>query len=290
MVLKTDFGKIGMALSCTLFLEAALKKYKKYAASVDEDSIKVINEWNRIIISLLNDSSYRPMLGRIGNKLIDHKQLCKNFAQKCVDDAPDVSAQSLHYALRFNENVRFLKNKYDVDSELKFVDLGCGLSPLSAVIQTKYNLENVYCIDTVPEIVDLCAKASCKLNGKEPQFITWDQAQKMSGKNGINTIVSVGVLPHMPLKMQKEYMEQINKKFDNFFLEIKYKKKNDIKNSDNAFSIQELQNLRIGVENVSDIETVAIRNCLNYISKFVHAKPNRRDFLANQSRSLFLSR
>ena len=290
MLVATDFGEIGMALSCTLFLEAALKKYKKYATSVDEDSIKVINEWNKIIISLLKDSRYRPVLGRVGNRLIGHKQLCKKFAQKCVDEAPDVSVQSLHYALRFNENVRFLKNKYDVDGGLKFVDLGCGLSPLSAVFQTKYNLENVYCIDVVPEIADLCTKVSYKLSGKEPSFITWNQAQEMSGKNSINTIVSVGCLPHMPLKTQKEYMKQINKNFDNFFLEIKYKKQNDIKNSDNAFSIQELQKLRIGVENVSDIETVAIRNCLSYLSKFVHAKPNRRDFLVNQSRSLFLSR
>lgn len=290
MVLTTDFGKIGMAFSCTLFLEAALKKYKNYAASVDEDTFKIINEWNKILISLLKDNKYSSALGTIGNELISQKHLCQKFVQKCVEHAPDVSVQSLHYALRFNENMKFLNDKYKLHNKLNFVDLGCGLSPLATVYQTKYDLDRVYCIDIVPEIADLYTNASYRLNGKIPLFINWDLAQNISEQGDLDTLVSIGCLPHMSIQLQKEYMKIINDKFSNFFIEIKYKKQEDIKNSDNAFSIQELQKLRLGAENVSNIETVAIRNCLSYLSKFVHAKPDRRDFLANQSRSLFLSR
>ena len=288
MVVKNNFGSIGMALSCTLFLEGALNKYKKYTISVNDDTVLLIKEWNNVLISLLIDPRYKTMLGNIGNKLIKFKSKCQDYAARCVDDAPDVNVQSLHYALRFQENIKFLNRKIKENERLSFVDFGCGLSPLSIVMQNEYSLVNTYCIDIVPEIADLYTNASYQLIGKIPEFIDWEYAK--SENNDINTIVSVGCLPHMPLNVQKEYLKTINKKFENFFLEIKYKKQDGIANSENAFSLMDLQKLRIDVDNVTDIETAMIKNSLIYLSKFVHAKPERKDFLINQSRSLFLSR
>ena len=288
MVEKKDFGSIGMALSCTLFLEGALKKYKKYTVSVNEDTVLLIKEWNNVLISLLVDQRYKTMLGDIGNKLVKFKSRCQDYAARCVDDAPDVNVQSLHYALRFQENIKFLNRKIEENERLSFIDFGCGLSPLSVVVQNEYSLVNCYCIDIVPEIADLYTNASYQLIGKIPNFIKWDDAK--SENNEINTISSVGCLPHMPLDIQKEYLKIINKRFENFFLEIKYKKQDSVKNSEKAFSLQDLQKLRIDVDNVTDIETAMIKNSLSYLSKFVHAKPDRMDFLINQSRSLFLSR
>ena len=207
MVVKNNFGSIGMALSCTLFLEGALNKYKKYTVSVNDDTVLLIKEWNNVLISLLIDPRYKTMLGNIGNKLIKFKSKCQDYAARCVDDAPDVNVQSLHYALRFQENIKFLNRKIKENERLSFVDFGCGLSPLSIVMQNEYSLVNTYCIDIVPEIADLYTNASYQLIGKIPEFIDWEYAK--SENNYINTIVSVGCLPHMPLNVQKEYLKTI---------------------------------------------------------------------------------
>ena len=288
MTEKIDFGSIGMAFSCTLFLEAALRKYSRYASSIDKEKVSLIHEWNLVLVSLLKDPRYKTMLGDIGNKLVKYTNRHYDFSQKCVDDAPDVNVQSLHYALRFQENIRFIDKKYAADINIVPCDIGCGLSPLTIILQNQYDLKDVYCIDIVPEIADLYTNASYQLTGKIPTFIDWDSAKCMSGK--INTINSVGCFPHMSLDGQKEYIKAINKSFANFFIEIKYKKQDGIANSENAFSLQDLQKLRIDVDNVTDIETAMIRNSLTYLSRFVHARPERKDFLINQSRSLFLSR
>jgi len=285
---RYDFGSIGMALSCTLFLEGALKKYKKYADSIDSDAMSIISEWNKVLISLLQNNKYQFVLGDIGNKLIKGSCRFRNYTSMCVEYAPDVNVQSLHYVLRFQENMRFLDAKYNIDNDLCVCDLGCGLSPLAVLMQTKYDCQNVYAIDTAPAICDLYTSAAYKFCGKMPTFIDWKTAQNKS--LGIDTITSVGCLPHMSIESQKEYMKIINKKFPNFFLEIKYKKSDNVDNSENAFSLQDLQKLRVDVKNVTDIEMAMIRNSLKYLHKFVCAKPDRRDFLVNQSRSLFLSR
>ena len=93
----------------------------------------------------------------------------------------------------------------------------------------------------------------------------------------------------MPMETQKEYMKQINEKFDNFFVEIKYTKQDGIENAENAFSLSDLQDLCLDFENIMDVEMAAVRNALSYLRKFMHAKPNRADFI-NNCRSLFLSR
>ena len=139
---------------------------KKYTVSVNEDTVLLIKEWNNVLISLLVDQRYKTMLGDIGNKLVKFKSRCQDYAARCVDDAPDVNVQSLHYALRFQENIKFLNRKIEENERLSFIDFGCGLSPLSVVVQNEYSLVNCYCIDIVPEIADLYTNASYQLIGK----------------------------------------------------------------------------------------------------------------------------
>lgn len=290
MVKKFDFGSIGMALSCTLFLEGALQKYKTYAPSVDQENLKIIQEWNKVLLSLLQDSRYKSMLGAVGNKLLKYSTRNKDFTNGCVDRAPDVNVQSLHYVLRFQENVSFLDNKIRNNSNINFVDFGCGLSPLTPVMQAKYSLKDTYCADIVPEIADLYTNASYKLSGFIPEFIDWEQIQDKGNNGELNTFVSVGCFPHIPKKQQVEYMRTIDKKFQNFFLEIKYKSSENISNSENAFSLADLQNLRMDVDDVKNIESAMLKNGLLYVRRFISAHADRRDFLTNQSRSIFLSR
>ena len=174
-----------------------------------------------------------------------------------------------------------------------FCDLGCGLSPLGAVFQLKYNLPDVYCVDVAPEIADLYTEAAYKLGGKLPSFVGWDVAKRLAKKDtdvALNTVVSVGCLPHMNLDTQKRYLHDINNKFENFFVEIKYKQQDGVRGEDNAFSLYDLQKLRLDVENVNNIETAVIRNAIKYLRRFIKLKDNRKDFLEDNSRSLFLSR
>lgn len=279
-----------MALSCTLFLEGALKKYRKYTDNVDDDMMALIKEWNIVLLSILKNNKYNSELGIAGSKLLKNIYKDTRFVEKCVSDAPDASLQALHYALRFQQCTSFLNDKIKNNRILTFCDLGCGLTPLAAVFQTKYNLSDIYCIDVSSYVADLYVLASHILSGKIPEFINWEEAKQKTCQKDLNTVVSVGCLPHMKLDVQKEYLRDINAKFDNFFVEIKYKKQEDVSGADRGFSIQELQKMRLEIENVDGIETAMIRNSISYLFKFVHSKPNYRNFLLNRSRSLFLSR
>lgn len=290
MIKKDYYGSISVALSCTLFLECALKKYKKDSSIIDDDTMRLIKEWNIILLSLLKDTKYKHCLGLLGNKLINSMSRNNGFIPRCIVGAHDVSVQSLHYVLRFQESISFLNNKIQKSMNTSFCDLGCGLSPLSAVFQTKYNLSDVYCIDVIPEIADIYTDAAYKLGGKMPTFISWDDAKRKTYDSKLNMLVSVGCLPHMSIEEQKQYLRDINKFFDNFFVEIKYKNKDGILDTEGVFSLEELRKLRLNVENVDDIETAAIRNCMRYMLGFIRLRADRKDFLVDHSRSLFLSR
>ncbi len=286
---ESDFGSIGIPLSCSIFLECALDAYKPYIKSIGDETLKIVHEWNNLLISLLKTNKYKSILGKTGNKLLHYTSENINFGNKCVSTAQDVNVQSLHYALRFDKSVRFLRDKYEYDPKLKLCDLGVGFSPLSVVFQTQYDIKDVYCIDIVPEIADIYTETAYKLYGNTPNFISWETLQTMQKKERPNTIVSVGCLPHIPIETQKEYMKQINDKFDNFFLEIKYTKQSQKTNTTNAFSLSDLQDLCLDFENIMDVEIAVKRNAISYLRKFMHAKPNRADFI-NNCRSLFLSR
>ena len=287
---KPDFGTVGMALSCTLFLEQALINYRDYTRFIDNETIDIIHKWNKHLLYVLKDSKYDTLLGDTGKKLVQYTSEDKKFITRCITTAKDVTTQSLYYVLRFDESVGFLRDKYRNNPRLTFCDLGVGLSPLPIVFQTQYNIKGIYCIDVVPEIADIYQTTAKYCDIKSPEFIDWESAQTMGKSHQISTIVSVGCLPHIPMELQKKYLQSINALFDYFFIEIKYattlenKEKND-----KAFCLHELQKLRMDVKNVTDVESEMIHRAIRYLRNFIRAKPNRIDFVS-EYRSLFLSR
>lgn len=284
-----SLSAVDLSLSCSLFTEGGIKKYYDYSQDIDGDMRYIIHEWNCVLIDLFRDSKYVKYLGPVGKKLVAHRG--DNFVPKCCSSGHDVVVQSLHYTLRFQENVRYLKAKYADDYNIVFCDLGCGLSPLAVVFQTVYDLDEVYCIDIAPEIAELYVVASNRLLGKSPTFIDWAQAQKLARSGVLNTVSAVGCLPQMPISEQKKYMCSINENFRNFFIETKYKQSDRVPNPQNAFSLSDLMQFRMEVSNISDIEMAMIAYSLRYNNRFIREQPKRiEDFLRQRSRSLFLSR
>ncbi len=282
------FGTLDIPLSCSMFLEPALKKYKRYIAPISDDTVRFVHEWNVALVSVVQRDEYKPLLGEIGRKIISGTIRSDAFPANCVDRARDVPLQSLHYALRFSESVKFLADKINTsDNAIKFVDLGCGLSPMAAAVKTEYNMDYTYCID-MPEIIDVYDRVAGTVGVRAPSAIDWNTARSMTGTGALNTIVAMGVLPYMPIDEQVRRLNFINQHFTNFMVEVKY---NTTPNaaSDNVFTVQRLQRLRLETANAHTLETKLIQNSLRYLRRFMGAMPDKRYFLES-NRSLFLSR
>ena len=73
------FGDIGIALSCTLFLEGALNRYEKYTESVDFDTVSIIKDWNKILINILKSPKYKRVLGIVGCELLKYINSCEDY-------------------------------------------------------------------------------------------------------------------------------------------------------------------------------------------------------------------
>lgn len=284
---KEKFGLMDIPLSCSMFLEPALKKYSLHVAPVSKELKKYIHEWNLALIDIVKSSKYKVHLGDMGNKILSNTLKSETFPSKCVEHAANVPLHSLHYAIRFSESVNFLQKKIKTDSDIKFVDLGCGFSPFAPAMQCEYNLEDVYCID-VPLIADVYMSVAEKVGGRAPQSISWSKAKDMASNGDLNTIVAMGVLPYMEMEEQVSRLKFINSKFQNFLVEIKYNNNGESAGK-NVFDLKRLQKLKMDVENTQTLETALIQNSLRYLHKFMCAMPGKRYFLAND-RSLFLSR
>ncbi len=287
---KTEYGLMDIPLSCSVFLEPALNKYVRTIAPLSRDTKKFIHEWNRALIDILKTSLYSAHLGDVGHKIISRTLNSDEFPTRCVESARSVPLHSLHYCIRFSESMNFLVNKLKSNPDIKFVDFGCGFSPLAPVMMAEYNLnvDNVYCIDNKPEIIDVYSRVSEKLSGRAPHSISWADAKSMATSGNLNTIVAMGVLPYIALDEQVSDLKFINAHFPNFLVEIKYNNNSDTA-GENVFNLTRLQKLRLSVENTQTLETTMIQNSLRYLHKFMCAMPDKRYFLEND-RSLFLSR
>lgn len=285
---KQNFGTIDVPLSCSMFLEPALKKYVHNIAPLSRETKKYVHEWNCALVDILKSSQYSAHLGQMGRKILNNTLASDTFPAKCVESARNVPLHSLHYAIRFSESINFLTNKIANNQDIKFVDLGCGLSPLVPIIQAQYNVTDAYCIDDKPEIIDVYSIASERVFGRAPHSISWDAAKNMAADGELNTIVAMGILPYIKLDDQVSRLKYINNNFQNFLVEIKYNNNAETA-GENVFDLARLQKLRLMVENAQTLETSMIQNSLRYLHKFMCAMPGRRYFLAND-RSLFLSR
>lgn len=287
---ETEYGLMDIPLSCSMFLEPALKRYVRNISPLSAETKELVHEWNRALVDILKTSRYSVHLGDLGRKILSRTLKYNEFPAKCVENAKDVRLQALHYALRFSDSMRFLVNKItcDTNTDIKFVDLGCGFSPLGPVIQAEYNLQDVYCIDVIPEIVDVYTRASEMVSGRAPTPISWTDAQTLAKQKKLNTIVAMGVLPWIQIKDQVSRLKFIDGHFDNYLVEIKYN--NDATTAgQNVFNLEMLQRLRMDATNAQTLETTVIQNSLRYLHKFLCTMPNQRDFVAHD-RSLFLSR
>lgn len=290
MVKKKEmtYGTMDIPLSCSMFLEPALRKYVRNISPLSRETKKFVHEWNKALVDILKQSKYSVYLGDLGQKILSRTLKSETFPTKCVESAKNVPLHSLHYAIRFSESIDFLTNKIKANSDIKFVDFGCGFSPLAPIIQSEYNISDTYCIDDKPEIIDVYSMVSEKIYGKFPQSISWKQAKEMAVSGKLNTIVAMGVLPYIKLEDQVTCLKFMNTNFPNFMVEIKYNNNSETA-GENVFDLKRLQRLRLDVENTKTIETTMIQNSLRYLHRFMCAMPDKRYFLAND-RSLFLSR
>ena len=273
-------------MSCSLFMAPAFKRHKRYIAPMSAFTTEYVREWNAALLDVMSMPCMKPHLGDVGRKILGGASRNTRYLSRCVEGTNNISMHSLHYAMRFSESNQFLSDKISSGATRSFVDLGAGLSPLSAAIQTEYNMNNVYIIDD-PVIMDAYVRTAELVGGRVPTPITWDQAKEMSMQHNLDTIVAMGVFHYMPRTEQIERMKFINSYVPNFLLEIKYDNSDSADN--NSFNLHQLQSLRLLVNSTHTMETAIIKNSLRYISRFIHAMPDRRYFL-EKSRSLFLSR
>ena len=283
---QLSFGLMDIPMSCSLFMEPALKRHKHYIAPMSSFVKEYVHEWNVALLDVMNMPSMKKHLGEVGQKIIGGSIRNTKYLSRWVERAENIPMHSLHYALRFSESARFLSDKISTGATHSFVDLGAGLSPLAAAIQTEHNMTGAYIID-VPVIMEAYIHTAELVGGRIPMPITWDDAKEMSSSRTIDTVVAMGVLHYMPKNEQIERMQFINQHIPNFMLEIKYNNSGTVE--ENSFDLNQLQSLSLLVRSTHTLETAVIQNSLRYLSRFIHAMPNRRDFLEN-SRSLFLSR
>lgn len=282
-----NYGLMDIPMSCSLFMEPALKRHRHYIAPMSTSTMEYVHEWNIALLETMNIPSMKRHLGDIGHKIISGSNRNSAYLSRCVEQAENVPPHSLHYALRFSESAKYLSDKVALGQIHSFVDLGAGLSPLAAAIQTEYNMTGAYIIDKLP-IMEAYVHTAELVGGRVPMPITWNDAKEMSMEHRLDAIVAMGVMHYMPLEEQIERMKFINSHIPNFMLEIKYNN-GEIAPNENSFNLSQLQKLRLLVDSTKTLETAVIQNSLRYISSFMRAMPNRRYFLEN-SRSLFLSR
>lgn len=283
---KRDLGLFDIPLSCSLFMEQAYYRWRSYVAPLSTDMQEYIREWNLALVDVMRMACMRPYLGGIGQQLINGTVRSDKYLESCLEYAANVPMHSLHYALRFTEGVKFLSDKIELQPKLSFVDLGAGLSPMVAVVQTEYNMGNAYIID-VPEIMDAYLRTAELVGGRVPHAITWDEAKALAVSHRMDAIVAMGVFHYMDIDEQVRRLQFINANIPNFLLEVKYN--NSKTAGQNTFDLQRLQSLRMLVSNTQTLETTMIKNSLRYLTGFIRAMPDRKYFLQND-RSLFFSR
>jgi hypothetical protein len=284
---QQDFGLMDIPMSCSLFMGPALNRYKRYLAPLPGSVGEYVREWNRALVETMKEPDIKRHLGDTGHKILNGTIKNSAFLSRCTSTGNDISGHSLHYALRFSESAKFLGNKIQQNPNGNFVDLGAGLSPLASAIQTEYNISGAYIVDE-PQIMDAYIRTANRVGGRIPQGITWHDVQDMATQHKMDTMVAMGVFHYMPLEEQIKYMRFINANIPNFLIEIKYDN-NDSGIGENTFSLKQLQSLRLLVNNAQTLETAMIRNSLRYLSNFMHAMPNKKDYLVG-NHSLFLSR
>lgn len=288
MITKKIKSPIDIPLSCSLLLEPALGHFKPFVAKTSKETKDFVHQWNCALLDVIKKDSF--VLGHTGQRIVNGMNRHPNFLKRCVS-APiycDMPSWSLHYAIRFTESLRFLRQKQQKNSEIMFADYGCGLSPVAIIAKNEYDIQNAFCIELSPQIIDLYGSAADKMGVKAPEFIEWKDTVNLTKNNKLNTVIGMGVFPYMPIEEQLKQFRTIYKNIPNFLIEVKYNS-NPSEEVKNSFTLENLRKIRLTIENVDSLETTVLRNSVRYLSVFRKTLPNERRFIEN-CRSLFLSR
>ncbi|MCL1902623.1 MAG: hypothetical protein FWG18_03285 [Alphaproteobacteria bacterium] len=213
-------SEIDLPLSCSIFLEPALEKYKDCITPVPEDIIKFLHEWNTALVHLARTPKVFSKLGDTGKTLLKDSR----FAKECVFHGLNVPTHSFHYAVRFSEGYNFAANKLNnlkKDNEISpiFTDFGAGLMPLAPIIGTNFDSVRSYAIE-LPAVAELLHMVAREV-GVDGKFqIENDISSVESDANNPGVAISLGVLPHMTRAEQLKNLKYINKHFQHFYIEM----------------------------------------------------------------------
>lgn len=285
---KIDFGPIDIPLSCTLFLEPALRRWARNIAPISSEISEFVHDWNVCLVETMRLPENEAILGQLGKRLVRGANRAKEYTTLCISHAPDAEMQSLHYAIRFSESVKFLGDKITQNPYTQFVDLGCGLVPLATAIASMHKRTVPYCIDTQPQIADIYGQATKTMGAREPNFINWADAQHLALEQKLDTIIAMGVFPYMDRKEQVARMKFINDNIPNLLIEAKYNSNEKIA-AENTFTPRRLGRLKLEIAHAETIETTLIKNSLRYLHSYMAALATSREFL-ERDRSIFFSR
>jgi hypothetical protein len=287
---NTVDSPVDIPLSCSLFLETALDFFEPFAVKTSKETKDFIAQWNRALLDTVKNNKTCDTLGNFGQNIVYGIQRSDDFLQKliCSPFKCGIHSWALHYAIRFTESLRFLNQKQKPLYNLQFVDFGCGLSPLAAIAKNQKNIDETYCVELVPQIIDIYMNTSDKMGLKSPSFVTWDTIKDLSAKKRLNTFVGMGVFPYMSPAEQLNHFQIVYDNIPNFLIEVKYNL-NPQENVPNSWTPQDLQNIRTNIKN-ADVLTQNMRSISRrYLSTFRSILPEER-YRVENCRSLFLSR
>ena len=288
MTIKKTESPVDIPLSCSLFLEPALGYFKPFVAKTSKETKDFVHQWNCALLDTIKKDE--SILGHTGRRIVKGMERYPNFLKRCVS-APiycDMPSWSLHYAIRFTESLRFLQQKQEKCKDIMFADYGCGLSPVAIIAKNEYDIQNSFCIESSPQVVDLYGSAADKMGVKAPNFIEWKDTVDLTRKHQLNTVIGMGVFPYMSVEEQLKQFKIIYNYIPNFLIEVKYNP-NPTEKIKNSFTLENLRKIRLTIENLDNLETTVLRNSVRYLSVFRKTLPNERKFIEN-CRSLFLSR
>lgn len=288
MAKNTKEKPIDIPLSCSSFLESALNSFNYFSTKTPNETKDFVHDWNMALVDTINHN--QSVLGEFGQHIMNvanvYPHIWQTYINSCLVKSygGDMHCWALLYAIRFTGSIEFLKQKLKNSNNIKFVDYGCGLSPVAVLARNKMGIQDTYCVEIYPQIIDIYIKTAARMGVKEPDFITWEDMITLSGQAKLNTVVSTGVFPYITKSKQTEYFSFINQNIANFFIEIKYYPKS-VECLCDGFNLSDLRQIYGSVKNSDHL----LKNHIKFLNIFRRVLPNERNFIEN-SRSLFLTR
>ncbi|MDR1206974.1 MAG: hypothetical protein LBK26_00985 [Rickettsiales bacterium] len=267
-------SELDLPLSCSLFLEPALEKYKNHLAPVPDDVIRFLHEWNMALIGIIMQTSeIFTALGSIGKYIVKCCAKDPKFAKNCVARGCTVPVHSFHYAVRFSEGYNFatdkLNNCKDNAQKVVFADFGAGLSPLAPMLGKMFDFIESYAIE-LPTVSKLL-HATAKKMGMDGKFQIKNDISEVTPSAGPSIATSLGVFPHLMRTDQLKLLTLINKQFQHFYIEMEM---HDGENSlsRKSFDKKTLEDIGININTFYKFISVGLENKRKYNRQISESK------------------